>query len=129
MSRKTTGVLTCNSFFAGRTVKNIHHAYVELRQNCRGKCASTSPELRYLCSSCKKTKRLMCKGYHDRRSVVEELERRLEYEVLFGMVAMNDLVSGKWTEACGRDEGHHTCIKELVVACAKRKLLKDNSRY
>ncbi len=79
---------------------------------CKGKCAYRGTG-KYSCSGCSRLNKSMCRAYHT-VDAVDELVSRLVYEVIFGIISINDVAQGRWLDRRLRDPGHHYWMVRLV---------------
>lgn len=72
------------------------------------------------CDDCLAVKSEICEGYHVSYSLqyperaLEELLRRLSYEVAFSMISKKDVLESRWLIKDKRDPGHDTWMLLLV---------------
>lgn len=89
-----------------------------------------------MCSRCRRLQQKMCRGYHNTGVDVEkayaddtishrvlsnlaakEIEERLLYEYVFGILTEADIKSGEWLKGGMRDYGHTTRVRKLYRLC------------
>lgn len=87
-------------------------------EKCKGRCYLRGTG-RYMCGSCKRTSRKLCRKYHEANCAEEELIGRLMYESFVGIISFESLRSGKWLVESGRDNGHTERIRRLLVQIRK----------
>ena len=70
----------------------------------------------YYCPPCRKLNKELCRGYHNIKDPLREIEARLLYEYVFDIISEEDLVkelNSKKPMRGKRDEGHYNRMKVL----------------
>lgn len=87
------------------------------------KCKPTMP-----CDGCRVVSGVVCHRYHARPSPfevkhatndAEELAMRLAFEVIFGMLSVEEIDKGTWLNTKRRDPGHTTRMRILWRRCGQ----------
>jgi hypothetical protein len=79
------------------------------------------------CDGCRVVSGVVCHRYHARPSPfevkhatndAEELAMRLAFEVIFGMLSVEEIEKGTWLESKRRDAGHTMRMRILLRRCS-----------
>lgn len=118
----------------GVKMMSVPNHFVQMKNDKMIRCTRTNcgGHGHFLCGRCRRLKQKMCRGYHALSIKVEdaynkdvrdwcevshlaqqEIEARLAYEYVFGILDDKTLCSGGWLHGDVRDYGHNTRVKKL----------------
>ena len=72
------------------------------------------------CGRCRRLGQKLCRAYHGLSDPQQELNARLLYEFVFGIISAEDILSNQWASPTLRDEGHGFRIRKLQALARSR---------
>jgi len=67
------------------------------------------------CGRCRRLGQKLCRAYHGISDPQQELDARLLYEFVFGIISEEDIVTNQWAMSHLRDWGHTFRIRKLLA--------------
>ncbi len=85
-------------------------------RECRLRACCCRPKSCYYCAQCRRLNKELCRGYHNIKDPLQEIEARLIYEYVFDIITEDDLKHEMiHRKPCrgSRDYGHYKRMKVL----------------
>jgi hypothetical protein len=102
-------------------METIPPHFIEAKKQRIARCVAMGncdTQGKWRCGRCRRLGQKLCRAYHGISDPQQELNARLLYEFVFGMISEEDLVRNEWAAAHLRDWGHGFRIQKLrALAC------------